>query len=406
MRIIHTSDWHLGQKFLYQDRIEEHQHALEWLIAQVVAFEVDGLIVAGDIFDIGNPPNYARRMYYQLLTKLRNTPCRHVLIVGGNHDSPAMLDAPKDLLEALNVRVVGAASEAPEDDIIEWHSPDGQLEAVVAAVPFLRDHDIRRSQAGESGMERIAQMKAGIFNHYQKIGKLVEEKYAASAVPKIVTGHLYALGANASAKQNNIYIGDTENIAASDFPAIFDYVALGHIHRAQLIGQQAHIRYSGSIIPLSFSETKDDKSVYLLDFQEGQLKHVEPLAVPTFRRLKTIEGSLEEVEERLWAFGQKDRAGITPWVEMLVHTDKMIPQLDQKIRAVAAKLNVEVLKIKLIHQYQAIDEQIETPELEDIDELEVFRMKCASYGAPPEEVEALVHTFLELKDWLNEKEEA
>lgn len=405
MKIIHTSDWHLGQKFLYQDRIAEHQQALDWLIQEIERAEVDGLIVAGDIFDIGNPPNYARRMYYQFLTALQSTPCRHVLIVGGNHDSPAMLNAPRDLLEALNVTVVGAASESLEEDIIEWRSADGSLEAVIAAVPFLRDRDIRKSQAGESGMERIAQMRAGIFNHYQKIGALVEEKYASSSVPRIVTGHLYAVGANASDKQNNIYIGDVENIAAKDFPAIFDYVALGHIHRAQMIGQQQHVRYSGSIIPLSFSETKDDKSIYLLRFQEGQLEACEPLPVPSFRRLKTIEGTFEEVEKRLWDFGQKERAGATPWIEILVHTDKMVPQLDQKIRAVAANLNVEVLKIKLIHQYQAIDGQIDTPELEDVDELEVFKMKCASYGAPPDEIEALVHTFLELKDWLNEKEE-
>ena len=117
MKIIHTSDWHLGQKFLYNDREAEHQMALDWLLDTITQNEVDGLVVAGDIFDIGNPPNYARRMYYRFLTQLIHTSCRHVLITGGNHDSPAMLNAPRELLQALNIHVVGAATENLEDEL-------------------------------------------------------------------------------------------------------------------------------------------------------------------------------------------------------------------------------------------------------------------------------------------------
>ncbi|MEM1123432.1 MAG: exonuclease subunit SbcD, partial [Bacteroidota bacterium] len=128
MKILHTSDWHLGQRFLSNDRREEHQLALDWLRKTIEKEAIDLLIVAGDIFDISNPPSSARTMYYRFLADLRATNCRHIIIVGGNHDSPSMLNAPKEILEMLNVHVVGAATEKMEDTIIELRGANGQLE--------------------------------------------------------------------------------------------------------------------------------------------------------------------------------------------------------------------------------------------------------------------------------------
>ncbi|NRA49197.1 MAG: exonuclease subunit SbcD, partial [Phaeodactylibacter sp.] len=256
MKIIHTSDWHLGQKLLHNDREQEHRLALQWLLETIRKEKADGLIVAGDIFDIGNPPNYARSLYYQFLRNLLNTECRHVVITGGNHDSPAMLNAPRELLQALNVHVIGAAGEGPEDEVVVWKSPEDEIEAVIAAVPFLRDRDLRYSVAGETGLERVAQIKTGIRKHYDRVADHIAGHYDIASVPVICTGHLYASGASASGKQDNIYIGNTENIDAQHFPDLFDYVALGHIHRAQKVGGLEHVRYSGSLIPLSFSETQ------------------------------------------------------------------------------------------------------------------------------------------------------
>ncbi|MCB9265333.1 MAG: exonuclease SbcCD subunit D C-terminal domain-containing protein [Lewinellaceae bacterium] len=403
MKILHTSDWHLGQKFLYNGREEEHQMALDWLLATIRGREVEGIIVAGDIFDIGNPPNYARRMYYRFLTQLMGTSCRHVVIIGGNHDSPSMLNAPRELLQALNMHVIGEASEDLADEIIEWKNKDGKLMAVVAAVPFLRDRDLHFSVAGESGVGRVERIKEGLRRHYRETGKLVKEKYGKAKIPLIATGHLYATGAEASERQDNIYIGNKENIAAKDFPGVFDYVALGHIHRPQKIGGKHHIRYSGSLIPLSFSETKDEKSVFLLEFNGRQLEQVESIPVPTFRRLKTIQGTLEEVEASLRRFGEKERSGLRPWVEALVETDRIIPQLDQRLHELTSEMELELLKIRVLKQYQALDEQTATPELGELEELEVFKMKCRSFGSSPEEMDELVETFLELRGWMEEK---
>ncbi|HMQ47413.1 MAG TPA: exonuclease SbcCD subunit D C-terminal domain-containing protein [Saprospiraceae bacterium] len=405
MKIIHTSDWHLGQKLLYNDREEEHRLALDWLLDHIDQTQADGLIIAGDVFDIGNPPNYARRLYYRFLTRLQSTHCRHVLIIGGNHDSPAMLDAPKELLEALNIHVLGAVSEDISDDIIEWKNEAGHVEAILAAVPFLRDRDLHYSVAGEGGVERIERIKAAIKAYYEKIAAVIHQKYGQPTVPIIATGHLYASGADAPPGQDNIYIGDRENIKADQFPALFDYVALGHIHRPQMVGGLHHIRYSGSIIPLSFSETQDDKSVYLLHFEGRQLQNVDVLPIPVFRRLKNIQGSLQQVEESLLQFAQKERAGLTPWIDVLVQTDQLIPQLDQRLADLTADLPIQLLKIRLERRLALQEPTIAMPDLEELQEMEVFKMKCLAYGSPPEEMEELETTFRELQTWMQEMEE-
>ncbi len=402
MKILHTSDWHLGQKYLYYDREEEHRLALHWLIDTIHTQEVEVLIVAGDVFDIGNPPNYARRLYYNFLTALLKSPCRHIVITGGNHDSPSMLDAPKELLAALNMHVVGTASKNLEDELIQLKDKNGKVEAVVAAVPFLRDSDLRFSVAGESGYERIGRVREGILRHYQNIGTLAEN-FKNAAIPILATGHLYVKGAFASDKQDNIYIGDVENIDPTHFPDIFKYIALGHIHRAQAISGLEHIRYSGSLIPLSFSETKDEKCVKLLEFKKGHLTSVEALCLPTFRRLKTIEGTLQEIEAGLMRFDSKGGRELTPWVEIILHSDRVIPQLDMQLKDFTKDMNLELLKLRLHHSHFALDMQTEEISLKSLDEMEVFTKKCESAGKEPDDMQELVATFRELQEWMEER---
>jgi len=406
MRFLHTSDWHLGQKLLFRDREEEHRLALDWLRQVIVEHQVDVLLVAGDIFDIGNPPNYARRLYYGFLTGLLGTSCRHIVITGGNHDSPSMLDAPRALLEALHIHVVGAASADPQDELIELRDPNGRVEAVVAAVPFLRDRDLRHGVAGEGGLERQQRIQEGLHRHYAQLAAAAAP-YAEAGVPLLAMGHLYARGAQASARQDNIYIGNTENMDAADFPALFRYVALGHLHRPQLVGEREHIRYSGSLIPLSFSETADDKGVYLVDFDKGERRSIQFLEASVFRRLKTVEGTLEEVKQRLRRFDERGERDLRPWVEVIIHTDELIPQLDVLLNEFTASMYLELLKIRLQRSaYRGLDDQVEEEtDLQDMEALDVFRKKCESYGSPPEEMDALEATFHELQQWIMEKTE-
>lgn len=407
MKIIHTSDWHLGQKLLYNDREEEHRLALDWLLQAIEQEQADGLIVAGDIFDIGNPPNYARSLYYRFLRKLLNTKCRHVVITGGNHDSPAMLNAPRELLQALNVHVVGATGEDPAEEVVVWKDETGAVEAIIAAVPFLRDRDLRYSVAGETGYDRVEQIRQGIKKHYEEVAAYIEEQLDTQNVPVIATGHLYATGADASGKQDNIYIGNTENIEASHFPESFDYVALGHIHRAQVVGGRDHVRYSGSLLPLSFSETKDDKGIYVLEWSGKKLDNIRSLAAPVFRRLKSIIGTLEEVQDSLSRFVKKEREGLEPWIEVTVHLDRMVPELNTVLQDTLEQAGggASILKIQARYPQRQDLARQDTPDLDSLETEAVFKMKCEQYGSPPEQMDELLATFRELQSWMTEYNE-
>ena len=401
MKVLHTSDWHLGQKFLHYDREEEHQLALDFLLDCIQSEQIDLLIVAGDIFDIGNPPNYARRMYYQFLTDVMQSSCKHIVIVGGNHDSPAMLNAPSNLLRTMNIHIIGSATGQLEDELIELRSKSGELEAVVAAVPFLRDRDLHYSTAGEGGAERIDRVKKGIFQHYREMATLVE-RYQAE-VPIIATGHLYAMGAEASDRQDNIYIGDKENIRADQFAEVFDYVALGHIHRPQAVGGVERIRYCGSLIPLSFSETKDEKSISIIEFNGKNITQISEKKLPVFRRLKTIQGNLDEVKQKLRKFAEKEGRGLPPWVEIIIETDQLLPRLDIELRTFVKDMDLDLLKIRVQRSYQALDQQIAEPDLENLETIDVFRKKCSSYGTAIEDIGELELVFKELQNWLKEQ---
>lgn len=395
MKILHTSDWHLGQLFLSNDRLEEHRLALDWLLETIKEEKIEVLIIAGDIYDTYSPPNYAKKLYYEFLINLRQTICKNTVVVGGNHDLPAMLNTTKEILGVLNVYVVAEAEENIEDQLIEIKEGEDLL-CVVAAVPFLRDKDIRKSLPGQSSMDRSTQIKEGIFNHYQSLAGLAQE-YVDKNVPIIGTGHLYAKGAVASDKQDNIYLGNIENIEAKQFPEVFDYIALGHIHRPQNVSEDEKVRYCGSIIPLSFSETKDEKSVTILEYEGKVLKEKKIVPLPIFRRLKTIEGTFETVKKRLTAFAEKERH-LTPWVEIIVDLEGEIPNLNGQIQDFVKDFDMVILRVRTRKQQTGLGEQIEEQELQNMDVEEVFKQKCGSTGKMPENMEDLLLTFRELKE--------
>jgi exonuclease SbcD len=403
MKIIHTSDWHLGQKFLSKDRIEEHQKALDWLIHTVKEQKADILLIAGDVFDITTPPNYARTMYYRFLHHMKSTNCKHIIITGGNHDSPAMLNAPKDLLSAFDIHLVGEATDNIMDEILPIHNDSGDLIAVVAAVPFLRDSNLRNAVAGQLAEERSEQIRLGIKRHFQEAAAACEP-YTRQNVPIIAMGHLYATGALASDKQDNIYVGHIENIDAGEFPELFDYVALGHIHRQQAVGGINHIRYSGSLIPLSFSETSDTKGVYCITFDQRSLSNIAFLEAPVFRRLKTIRGRQEDLEKQIMAFATRHENELSPWLDILVEADNYIPLLDQQIREHYHQLPIEILKVRVNYPgtpNTLAEYQTRLPELNP---QEVFLKLCETMNIVPEQQDALMNSFTELFEAYQQQE--
>jgi DNA repair protein SbcD/Mre11 len=390
MRVIHTSDWHLGQKFISQTREAEQQLALDWLLQQVVALRADVLVVAGDIFDVHNPPVGAEEMYYRFLTQLTATDCRHVVIIGGNHDSPYRLNAPRGLLRALRIHVVGAATGHPNDEILHLQDPEGRTEAIVAAVPFLRERDLgSTTTVAETPESRIERIQQGILGHYEQIADAIGQ---VQDIPVIATGHLYARGASTHEEQANIYMGNLDNISAEGFPKAFDYVALGHIHRMQVVGKKQHIRYCGSLIPLSFSEKNEKKGVIFIEFDKNKIAQIQEIETPTFRKLVTIKGELPDVEHKLEQLNDPTLP-LPSWVEIVVTGNPGIVLLDQHLRDFCAEYHLDILKVRYERPASALAQNAPKQDLAALAPREVFLKKCEAAGLSPEKTAQVLAEF-------------
>ncbi len=296
MKILQTADWHIGKVLHKQSLQDEMNLFLDWLLTLLKTEEIDLLLVSGDIFDVANPAVKDRKVYYNFLSKLIGSKTQ-VIITGGNHDSIALLDAPQEILEHINISVIGGAREDVEKEIIEVKGQDGKVELVVAAVPFLRDKDLRSSVDNSEGKDRSDVLKEGITNHYAEVGKVCSEKYIG--IPAIAMGHLYAKGVSTSDSERDIHIGNAAAIESNIFPPVFGYVALGHIHRPQMIGGSEMIRYSGSPIALSFSEKTDNKCVLIVGLEDGKFSIPRVVDVPKKRALSKFSGTFDEVRSKL-----------------------------------------------------------------------------------------------------------
>ena len=245
MRILHTSDWHLGQHFMGKTRQTEHQAFIDWLIQQVRDNAIDAVIIAGDIFDTGAPPSYARELYNQLVVELYNTGAS-LLMLGGNHDSVATLGESRPLLSCLSTTVIPAVEENLDNQVLVINKRDGSPGAIVCAIPFIRPRDVMQSQAGQSAEEKQLSLQEAIHQHYQAVYQRAccKRDTLRLPLPIIATGHLTTVGASASESVREIYVGALEAFPTTAFP-LADYIALGHIHRPQKVGGLEHIRYSG-----------------------------------------------------------------------------------------------------------------------------------------------------------------
>ena len=201
MKILHTSDWHLGRSLYGRKRYDEFTEFLNWLSNTIETENIDALLVAGDIFDTSTPSNRAQELYYRFLCKVSSSCCRHIVVIAGNHDSPSFLNAPKMLLRALNVYVVGAMTESPEDEVIVLNNEDNKPEAIICAVPYLRDKDIRTVEAGETIEDKNTRLIEGLKKHYADVCAIAIQKqeeckneHNITDIPVIDMWHLFTAG--------------------------------------------------------------------------------------------------------------------------------------------------------------------------------------------------------------------
>lgn len=299
MKILHTADWHIGKKLHQHHLYKDFDIFIEWLCSYIAEEKIEVVLLSGDVFDLANPSAEARQQYFRALVKLHELKCT-TIITGGNHDSPAMLNAPKELLKYLDVHVIGAMPENIEDTLIPLYE-NGEVKALVAAIPFLRDPDLHTASQGTTYEEKLENMRNGIANIYAKAAKAAASNYPN--IPCIAMGHLFAAGVQGSESERDIQIGNNALFNAFNFDSYFSYIALGHIHKPQQVSSQVPTYYSGSPLALSFSERMDSKRVLVLDTNQGwQPKSIE---VPNIRNLLVIQGTREVIEEKLNALENK-----------------------------------------------------------------------------------------------------
>jgi DNA repair protein SbcD/Mre11 len=351
MRILHTADWHIGQLFHEYDRTYEHNHFLNWLVETLQEEKVDVLLISGDVFDLSNPSAASVKLFYTFLNRaVKANPDLQIIITAGNHDSAYRLESPKPLLESSNIHIIGLVEKDEAGNIdygrltIPLKDNTGAIKAWCLAIPFLRLGDYPVITDTENPYA------AGIAELYAEAYVHINAKKQANQ-PVICMGHLHAQQAEITDmdKAERLIMGGVECISAAAFPEDFKYVALGHIHKAQRIGGKEHIRYSGSPIPMSFSELNYKHQVVVFDLGEEDINNLKAVEIPiavSLKRVPSVHSSLAEV---INALQQLPATGInphvSPYLEVRVLLDGPEPGLRHKIEAAVVGKDVRLAKI-------------------------------------------------------------
>ena len=406
LKVLHTADWHLGHTLHGVSRQVEHSQFLTWLLAQLLNQAIDALLICGDIFDSANPPASAQTQLYDFLVQAkRQQPRLTIILIGGNHDSAQRLDAPASLLHTLDVHVIGGLPRLPTGEIawdrlcIPLCDATGDIAAWCGAMPFLRNADV--SVYGADAAEPLI---TGVRNLYaQLIAQLT--CHASPEQSLLLTGHCYMVGGQLSELSERKILGGHQHALPVDiFPSHLDYVALGHLHRPQAVGHHAHIRYSGSPIPLSFDETHYPHQVLLVQLNAHQPAHVSALPVPRCVQLIRVPNgqdyaSLAQVLALLNALAL-DRQLATfyqPFVELRILLTKPEPNLHADIDAAISKLPLRVLKrsIAFLGQGNNLSELVAEQHLEELQPVTVFQ-RCYFQQYAQEPPAELTQLFCEL----------
>jgi len=401
MKILHTSDWHLGHRLHEHSQMEEQTLFLNFLEETIINNKIDILLVSGDIFDVRNPSSTSLSLYYNFLIKLHNTSCKHIIITAGNHDSPGTIDAPKEILDVLSIKVVGKSTESIEEEVFKLRL--GKEEIIIAATPYLRDRDIRKAVEGEDFDDITEKYKKAIISHYNKLSD-----YCTSIndnnVPVIAMGHLFAVGGTISDSEQHIYVGNLGYIGADDFSDVFDYVALGHLHRPQKVDNKDYIRYSGSPNVLSFSELNYPKKLLQINTDNKSI-NIDEIIIPEFRCIVSVKGNFETCIKKIKQIKTNEYA-LTPWVEVVLdNTDGAIYGFSE-VQKEVEDLDIEVLKVSLKNQKkkQTREQLLETTRnIKELKPLEIFQMKCKEQDFDLAKNQEILDAFNEVLSIVKEK---
>jgi exonuclease SbcD len=405
MRILHTADWHLGKRLHKYDLRDDHDSFFHWMCQTIHEKEIDVLLVSGDVFDQANPSNEARSAYYRLLSQLMQLGCQ-VVITGGNHDSPSELNAPQEILRYLKIHVLGKMPENPEDVLIPlFRKNEQQAGAVVSAIPYLRDSEIRKMVAGESQQDRFEAIRNGIRNVFDQAADLCAGKY--QGLPALAMGHLYAQGVQTCESERDIQVGNLAGFDSALFHKHFSYYALGHIHRPQRVGEAGNIYYSGSPVSLSFSERDQQKRVILLNLNGST--EIESIPIPGQRKLLKINGNLTDIASKLEKL-ELEQSELHALLEVELEEPTYDPAKVMELESLLDAFDhphAQIVKhrVRFLNKVSGSSKLFAADQvLEDIQPIEVFEKRLEKEGLPEQSREMLMDAFREILEEVNRKE--
>ncbi|WP_338365150.1 exonuclease SbcCD subunit D C-terminal domain-containing protein [uncultured Pseudoalteromonas sp.] len=373
MKVLHTSDWHLGQQFYEHDRRDEHAAFFTWLLNNLVEQHIDILLVAGDIYHTATPSASAENQLYQFIKDAKKRcPQLHVVIIAGNHDSANRILAAQPLLAQFDTHVVGRFDvSAPSDITLEINTNNKR--AVVVAMPFLRNSDISslcQTKNGPSYAHGVAKAYASALEHAYSINE--------QNSPLIVMGHLHAKGGDISSdSERNLVIGGEESISANVFGTKANYVALGHLHKAQKVAKNEAIRYSGTPIPMSFSERNYTHQVNVIEFKNDEKQSistsVNPLYIPRSAEVIILpEGEclpLKELCEQIKALDTSNYT-IAPYLRVKLKSSDTDTSFREQIEQALEGKNVKFCGIERVREQATTSDS--SAVFEDLSEIEML----------------------------------
>ena len=401
MRILHTSDWHLGQTLHQYERGYEHARFLDWLLDQLEAERVDALLIAGDIFDNTNPSAASQQQLYRFLQKAKaRVPQLSIVMTAGNHDSPGRIEAPGPLLSLFDASAIGAVGRSAESEdldaqldrlIVPLKDATGQVAAWCIALPFLRPADLPRVEkvaADDDGDTYLAGMAA----LHRRAWQLASEKRAPGQAV-IAMGHCHLRGGQVSEEsERKLVVGGSEILPAALFDPGIAYVALGHLHLAQRVGGDETRRYCGSPLPLSFSEVDYPHQVLLVELEGEAVASVRELRVPRAVELLRIPARptpLEQVLVELAALDLPARPEAEqPYLQVRVLLERPEPGLRAQVEQAIADKPVRLVRIETQHARSGKAEAAPTVTVEELAALapaDFFgRLYRHRFGSEPE----------------------
>lgn len=281
MRILHTSDWHLGRSLHRADLSAAQAGFLDHLVATVRAEKADAVLVSGDVYDRAVPPVDAVKLCEETLARLRDAGAR-VIMISGNHDSARRLGCNSALIEVAGVHLRTDPELLASPVLLE----DDHGEVAVYAIPYLEPAAVADDLAAGSGERGHRAVLAGAA------ARIRVDAQARGTRRVVVLAHAWVAGGEPSESERDISVGGVGQVPVSVFDG-FSYVALGHLHGQQTLAE--HLRYSGSPLPYSFSEARHRKGSWLVELGADGVSSAERVPAPSYRRLSVLRGRLDEL---------------------------------------------------------------------------------------------------------------